>query len=80
MEEKTNPALINIPYSIGLAVGIIVFYNHFMGKKLTDDPTPIEVEMELYDRDVTDTMVDALSQRKERMQERLKNGDINGST
>jgi len=79
-EEKTNPALINIPYSIGLAVGIIVFYNHFMGKKLTDDPTPIEVEMELYDRDVTDTMVDALSQRKERMQERLKNGDINGST
>ena len=65
--EKSNPAIISIPYSIGLALGIIVFYNHFMGKKITDDPTPIEVEMELYDRDVTDTMVDAMSQRQERI-------------
>ena len=65
-EEKTNPGLINIPYSIGLAVGIVVFYNHLMGKKITDDPTPIEVEMEQYDREVTETMVDAMSQRRER--------------
>jgi len=64
-EEKTNPLIINIPYSIGLAVGIIVFYNHFMGKKITDDPTPVEVEMELYDRDVTDTVIDILSQQQE---------------
>jgi len=71
-EEKTNPGIISIPYAIGLGVGIVVFYNHFMGKKLTGDPTPIEVEMELYDRDVTDTMVDAMSQRKERMED--KNG------
>jgi len=68
-EENSNPHIISIPYSIGLAVGIIVFYNHFFGKKLTDDPTPIEVEMELYDRDVTDAMVDALSQRQERMEQ-----------
>jgi len=65
-EEVKNPRLINIPYSIGLAVGIIVFYNHFMGKKLTDDPTPIEVEMEQYDREVTEAMVDAMAQRRER--------------
>lgn len=76
---QSNPALISIPYSIGLALGIIVFYNHFMGKKLTDDPTPIEVEMELYDRNVTDTMVDALSQRKERLKEQMKEGRENGS-
>ena len=67
-EEKNNPGIISIPYAIGLGLGIVVFYNHFMGKKLTGDPTPIEVEMELYDRDVTDTMVDAMSQRKERME------------
>jgi len=64
-EEKTNPLIINIPYSVGLAVGIIVFYNHFMGKKITDDPTPVEVEMELYDRDVTDTVIDILSQQSD---------------
>ena len=64
-EINTNPLIINIPYSIGLAIGIVVFYNHFMGKKLTDDPTPIEVEMELYDRNVTDTMIDAMARRRE---------------
>jgi len=74
-EEKTNPGIISIPYAIGLGVGIVVFYNHFMGKKLTGDPTPIEVEMELYDRDVTDTMVDAMSQRKERMEKGNDNGN-----
>jgi len=62
--ERSNPRIISIPYSIGLAVGIIVFYNHFMGKKITDDPTPIEVEMELYENDVTDTVVEVLNQRK----------------
>jgi len=67
-KEKTNPSIIAIPYAIGLGVGIIVFYNHFMGKRLTGDPTPIEVEMEQYDREVTETMVDALSQKQERME------------
>ena len=66
--EKTNPAIISIPYAIGLGLGIVVFYNHFMGKKLTGDPTPIEVEMEQYDMEVTETMVDAMAQRKERME------------
>ena len=65
--EKTNPAIISIPYAIGLGLGIVVFYNHFMGKKLTGDPTPIEVEMEQYDMEVTETMLDAMAQRKERM-------------
>lgn len=63
-EEKSNPAIVNVPYSIGLALGIIVFYNHFMGRKITDDPTPIEVEMEKYDRDVTDAMVDIINQQE----------------
>ena len=61
-EETENPFILDIPYSIGLATGILVFFNHFMGKKLTDDPTPIEVEMALYDTDINDTMVDVLSQ------------------
>ena len=39
-------------YSIGLAVGIIVFFNHFSKKKLTKDPTPIEIEMKKYNQDL----------------------------
>ena len=63
--RSINPAVIHLPYSIGLAVGIIVFFNHFTGKKLTSDPTPIEVEMSTYESDVTDNIIDTLNaQRK----------------
>ena len=41
-----------IPYSIGLAVGITVFFNHCSKRKLTTDPTPIEVEMTTYEEEV----------------------------
>jgi len=63
--ENSNPRIISIPYSVGLAVGILVFYNHFMGKKITDDPTPIDVEVEQYDNDVTEALVDMISRRNE---------------
>ena len=63
-EHIRNPAVIHLPYAIGLAVGIIVFFNHFTGKKLTNDPTPIEVEMSTYEKDVTDNIIDTLNKNK----------------
>lgn len=68
-EKVENPIVIDLPYSIGLAVGIIVFFNHFSGKKITEDPTPIEVEMSTYESEVTDNIIDTLNTeriRKER--------------
>ena len=47
-----TPYILQIPYSIGIAVGITVFYNHFCGKKMTYDPTPIEVQMTSYEEQV----------------------------
>ena len=76
-KENKNPVIIDLPYSIGLAVGIIVFFNHFMGKKITDDPTPIEVEMSLYETDVSDTMIDLLNSQKTKRQEQNKQGGKN---
>ncbi len=63
-KENLNPIIIEIPYSIGIAAGIIVFFNHFSSKRLTDDPTPIEVEMRLYERDVDDCIIKNLSQER----------------
>lgn len=63
-ERVENPMIIDLPYSIGLAVGIIVFFNHFSGKKLTNDPTPIEVEMTAYEKEVSDNIIDNLSTEK----------------
>lgn len=63
--ESTKPYIIYVPYSIGLAVGIIVFFNHFMGKSITNDPTPIEVQMSTYEKESTDSVIDSLNKEKE---------------
>ncbi len=73
-ERIENPILLDLPYSIGLAVGIIVFFNHFVGKKITTDPTPIEVEMSTYETNVTDNIIDTLNT------ERAKGDKKNGSS
>lgn len=52
-----GPNLLHISYTIGLAIGIILFFNHAGKIKLNDDPTPFEVQMRLYERDVNDTLL-----------------------
>jgi stage V sporulation protein AA len=74
-ERIENPMIIDLPYSIGLAVGIIVFFNHFSGKKLTNDPTPIEVEMTSYENQVEDNIIDTLSTKKSKNAEKADNGN-----
>ena len=39
--------LLEIMYAVGLALGIIIFYNHFAGVRLSGEPTPIEVEINM---------------------------------
>ena len=50
-------------YSVGIAIGIIVFYNHFGGKRITKDPTPIEVQMRLYEDDVNTTLIEGCNRK-----------------
>lgn len=49
--------ILEISYSIGLAIGIILFFNHFAWWKITTDPTPLEVEMRLYEENVCKTLI-----------------------
>ncbi len=59
MGESTDGfTILEVTYSLGIAVGIIVFYNHFGGKRITKDPTPMEVQMRLYEDDVNTTLVE----------------------
>lgn len=50
--------VLELSYSVGLAVGIIVFFNHIGGRRLTKDPTPIEVEMRVYEKDVNQALIE----------------------
>ena len=62
--ESDGFTAIEISYSIGLAAGIIIFYNHIGGKRLTSDPTPLEVEMRNYERDVNQAIVETADREK----------------
>lgn len=53
----TGLALGLICYCVGLAIGMIVFFNHGINNKLTDDPTPLQVQMRLYEQDVNKCIV-----------------------
>jgi len=62
--KTDRPYWIEIPYSIGIAVGIIVFFNHFSSKKITDDPTPIEVEMDSYADSIEKCIINSFIEKK----------------
>ena len=63
--EPTGPTILELTYSIGIAFGIIIFFNHFGKRKFTKDPTPMEVEMEKYEEDVCDTIIKVMSRKGE---------------
>ncbi|CAH0181223.1 hypothetical protein SRABI96_01436 [Peribacillus sp. Bi96] len=50
VDEK--PLLIQIPYSFGLGLGMILFFNHFFKKRFNEEPSPLEVEMFNYQQDL----------------------------
>ncbi|MPN30417.1 hypothetical protein SDC9_177888 [bioreactor metagenome] len=69
MGERTiTPYILTIPYSIGIAFGIIFFFNHFSKKFLTTDPTPIEVQMTTYEKEVNDNVIDTLERENKKEQ------------
>lgn len=61
MTMGVEPAGLNtleVSYSLGLAAGIIVFFNHIGGRRLTKDPTPVEVSIKNYETDVDKTLIE----------------------
>ena len=52
---------LEISFCIGLPIGTLIFYNHIGKKKLTDDPTPVQVAMRKYEQDVDTTYIESSS-------------------
>lgn len=55
--DPSGPTILELTYSIGLPIGILVFFNHFSRAALSKDPTPIEVQMRTYEKDVNNTLI-----------------------
>ena len=59
--------ILEVSYSVGITVGILVFFNHFGKKRFTVDPTPMEVQMRLYENDIQTTLVEDASRREQEL-------------
>ena len=57
-KESSGVTELEICYSIGLAIGITLFFNHVGSKKITPDPTPMQVEMRKYEKDIDTTFIE----------------------
>ncbi|MFC4599136.1 stage V sporulation protein AA [Cohnella hongkongensis] len=51
-KEGAHPWLFQIPYSIGVGMGMLLFFNRLLRKRLNDEPNPLEVEMFMYQENV----------------------------
>ncbi|MED4751137.1 stage V sporulation protein AA [Brevibacillus choshinensis] len=47
-QESKQPLWLQIPYSIGIGMGMILFFNHIFKKKINEEPSPLEVELFMY--------------------------------
>jgi stage V sporulation protein AA len=55
--ESDGFTILEATYSIGLGVGILMFFNHFGKWKISTDPTPLEVEMRVYEDNISKTVI-----------------------
>jgi stage V sporulation protein AA len=51
------PLLLQIPYSLGIGVGMVLFFNHLFKKKFNEEPSPLEVEMFMYQESVNQYII-----------------------
>jgi len=51
-KREDHPLWFQIPYSVGVGVGMILFFNHIFRKKFNEEPNPLEVEMYMYQENV----------------------------
>ena len=57
-EEPHGINAMEVFYSVGIALGMLIFFNHAGGRTITEDPTPIQVAMRNYEKDVDNALVE----------------------
>ena len=75
--KPQGSTILELSYSIGLTIGILLFFNHFGKKKFSVDPTPLEVQMRTYENEIQTTLVENASRRREELD--VDTSNSNGS-
>ncbi|MBW7458394.1 stage V sporulation protein AA, partial [Paenibacillus sepulcri] len=55
--KNDHPLWFQIPYSIGIGAGMIVFFNRLFRKRFNEEPNPLEVELYIYEENVNDCVI-----------------------
>ncbi|GIO65296.1 stage V sporulation protein AA [Paenibacillus sp. FSL M7-1455] len=56
-KRDEHPYLFQAAYSFGIGFGMVIFFNHLFKKKWNEEPTPLEVEMFLYQENIDQFVV-----------------------
>ncbi len=64
---KTGYSILEASYSIGIVIGILAFFNHFGKKRFSVDPTPLEVEMRMYETEIQTTLVENYARKEKEL-------------
>ena len=61
-KDNSNPLILSIPYSIGLGIGVITFFNRIISKspRRKKEPGPMEIELYKYDQDMEEYIINDL--------------------
>lgn len=73
-ERTEHPLWFQIPYSVGIGLGMTVFFNHLFRKRFNQEPNPLEVELFTYQENVN-TYVIAEEMRKKHGDEKKEESD-----
>lgn len=60
-QASSGFTILEISYSIGIGLGVLFFFNHFGRMKISSDPTPMQVQMRLYENDVNTTIIEDIN-------------------
>lgn len=59
---------LEVSYSVGLPLGILLFFNHFAAVKLSNDPTPLQIQMRQYEQQEDTTIIENAARKGERLE------------
>lgn len=66
--KADGPTIMELFYSVGLTLGVLIFFQPFK-KKEDGQPTPLKVQMKLYEKDLNETYVLYEEQKEQQKEE-----------
>lgn len=66
-EFNAQPLLFQIPYSLGLGLGMVLFFNHVFQKRINEEPSPLEVEIFQYQQSLDQYVI--VNENKDNMKQ-----------